>query len=143
MTDCVSLPNAAELVNFLRCDAKELSMLANGKTECNVLWKAADVIEQLLQKAVEDDAAIALIRKKAEDEIEALLAENAKLKAELDAYAKCFSLSATTDRLTNHSVVKFDYGIIMAENEQDVVKAIAYGLAREIVRYRSMQNGAV
>ena len=60
MTDCISLPNVAELVNFLRGEAKELSMLANGKTECNALWKAADAIESLL-------------------------AENAKLKAERDA----------------------------------------------------------
>lgn len=75
MADCASLPNAAEMVKKLRGKAKLVSYYNHTTAKKETLeWKAADVLEQ----AVKQNAGMV----KRCDE---LIAENAKLKAELDA----------------------------------------------------------
>lgn len=63
MADCVSLPNAVELVASTRLTAEYIARINGGKPQDYHPWKAADAIEQLI-------------------------AENAKLKAERDAAAE-------------------------------------------------------
>lgn len=68
MSDCFSLPNAAELVEELKVCASDCSYLQNGFDLHNgsIMFRAADAIEQLMQEnaklKAERDAAVALLK---------------------------------------------------------------------------------
>lgn len=74
MADCFSLPNAAEFVRQLRNNGNEIDCF-ECKYECRQCNNG-------IKDCMIDTAA---------DAIEALMQENAKLKAELDAYVQLFS----------------------------------------------------
>lgn len=85
MFDCVSLPNAAELVKFFRKESE--SMIVEYGRDCYRLKDAADAIERLLAEnaRLKEQARRGSDYHILKSERDGFKAENAKLKAERNA----------------------------------------------------------
>ena len=108
-------------------DYKELiEMLRHQVINDDDASEIADAIEQLVKAYEELDKAHGK-----------LFVEYHKVKEERDAYAKAFRITTSYEPLINHAVVKVDYNAVNDCDREELMRAIAYRLARVIEDARS------
>ena len=115
MTNCASLPNAAELVEETRLSAEYIARLNGGEAKDYIPWKAADVLEQAVKQnagMVKRCDELIAENEKLQQTVDVLTEKTIRLRADRDAAVNATKWISVKDRLpeskTRNLVLRYD-----------------------------------